>query len=92
VTGRVVVSHHKGVLAGETAIVKVDQFALLKWNNASIPVLVGNVFWVGVNVVSVKSTKVRTNDSTALCEGNVAIGDDGGFSQRIDVKKFFWRK
>lgn len=39
-----------------------------------------------------KGQSLRTNDSTALCEGNVAIGDDGGFSQRIDVKKFLWGK
>lgn len=35
---------------------------------------------------------LRTNDSTALGEGNVAICDDGGFPQRIDVKKFLWGK
>jgi hypothetical protein len=29
-----------------------------------------------------KGKKLRTNDSTALCEGNVTIGDDRGFSQR----------
>ena len=31
-----------------------------------------------------KGQSLRTNDSTALCEGNVTIGDDGGFPQRID--------
>jgi hypothetical protein len=32
-----------------------------------------------------KSKKLSTNDSTALCEGNVTIGDDGGFPQRMDI-------
>jgi hypothetical protein len=27
-----------------------------------------------------RTSELRTNDSTALCEGNVTIGDDGGFS------------
>lgn len=74
--------------------VKVGQFALFGWSNAPIPVLIDDVFWLGVSVKvhTDEGVKLRTNDSTALCEGDVTIGDDGGFSQRIDIQKFLWGK
>jgi hypothetical protein len=71
-------------LVGRNATVKVGQFALHGWSNAPIPVLIDNILWV-VSVKTTNEVKARTNDGTALCEGNVAISDDGCFSQRMDV-------
>ena len=77
----------------ENATVEVGQFALFRWSNAPIPVFIDDVFWLGVSAKSTnEGQSLRTNDSTALCEVNVTISDDGGFPERIDVQKFLWGK
>jgi hypothetical protein len=86
VTSEPVVSHHKFLKSRCYATVKVGQFPIFRWSNVIIPVLVDDVFWFGVSVkFHEQSAEIGTDDSTALCEGNITIGDDGGFPQRIDV-------